>query len=61
MPLSALAARGASDRHAGLLDTLAALVFDFLPLNVQAIALPALSKAWKQWAEEQRARSLDKD
>ena len=39
-----------------LLDTLAALVFAYLSLSVQAITLPALSKAWKQWAQEKRAK-----
>ena len=30
-----------------------AVVFACLPLSVQAITLPALSKAWKQWAQEE--------
>jgi hypothetical protein len=51
-----LAAPEASGRRAGLLHTVAALVFAYLPLSVQAITLPALSKAWKRWAEEQRAK-----
>ena len=38
------------------LHTLAQLIFPHLPLSVQAITLPALSKAWKQWAQEQRAK-----
>jgi hypothetical protein len=45
------------DRQTGLLHTVALLVFAYLPLSIQAIAVPALSKAWKQWAqEEQRAK-----
>jgi hypothetical protein len=45
------------DRQTGLLHTMALLVFPLLPLSIQAIAVPALSKAWKQWAqEEQRAK-----
>ena len=45
-----------NDRRAGLLHTVAALVFACLPLSIQAITVPALSKAWKQRAEEQRAK-----
>ena len=59
MPVSTRgkASREANDRRASLLHTVAALVFAYLPLSVQAITLPALSKAWKQWArEEQRAK-----
>ena len=40
----------------GDLDTIAQLVFPLLPLSVQALTLPALSKAWEEWAEEQRAK-----
>jgi hypothetical protein len=47
-------AREASAARESLLGTIAALVFAYLPLSVQAIT--ALSKAWKQWAEEQRAK-----
>jgi hypothetical protein len=50
------AAREAGQAREGLLDTVAALVFAYLPLSVQALALPALSKAWKQWAQENRAQ-----
>ena len=50
------AARRASEARDSLIDTIAALVFVYLPLTVQAITLPALSKAWKQWAIEQRAK-----
>jgi hypothetical protein len=58
MPVSTrgLAAREASDRRSGLMNAVASLVFAYLPLSVQAITLPALSKAWKQWAEEQGAK-----
>ena len=38
------AAREASEARESLLDTIAALVFAYLPLSVQAITLPALSK-----------------
>jgi hypothetical protein len=49
-------ARDEGDRT-GLLHTVALLVFPLLPLSIQAIAVPALSKAWKQWSqEEQRAK-----
>ena len=45
------------DQQTGLLHTVALLVFAYLPLSIQAIAVPALSKAWKRWAqEEQRAK-----
>jgi hypothetical protein len=43
-----MAAREASDR----LHAVAAVVFTYLPLSIQAIAVPALSKAWKRWTEE---------
>jgi hypothetical protein len=58
MPVStrALAAREAGDRRAGLLHAVASLVFAYMPLSVQAITLPALSKVWKQWAGESRAK-----
>ena len=47
----------AADGHeSSLLNTVADLVFRYLPLGVQAIALPALSKAWKQWAPDERAK-----
>jgi hypothetical protein len=50
------AAAEANEARSSLLDTIAALVFAYLPLSVQAITLPALSKAWKGWAQEdQRA------
>jgi hypothetical protein len=57
MPISTRASSlaAASDRRAGLLHAISALVFAYLPLSVQAITLPALSKAWKRWAQEQRA------
>jgi hypothetical protein len=48
-----------SDTHGrrdGELDTVADLVFPHLPPGVQAITLPALSKAWKQWAEDHGAK-----
>ena len=51
------AAQEASTARDSLLHTVAALVFAYLPLSVQAITLPALSKAWKEWAEEQRAKA----
>ena len=50
------AAREATQARDSLLDIIEALVFAFLPLSVQAITLPALSKAWKQWAQDQRAK-----
>jgi hypothetical protein len=56
MDVSSEAEREASDRRAGLLHAVAALVFAYLPLSVQAITLPALSKAWKQWAQDERAK-----
>ena len=37
------------------LHTVAGLVFLRLPLSVQAITLPALSK-WQQWARDQHAK-----
>jgi hypothetical protein len=43
-------------RESQLHTFLIELVFAFLPLSIQAITLPALSKAWKQWAEEHRAK-----
>ena len=52
------AAREASEARESLLHTIAALVFACLPLSVQAITLPALSKAWKQWAQDERAKEL---
>ena len=51
-----LSAQAAREARESLLDTIAALVFVCLPLSVQAITLPALSQASKQWAEEQRAK-----
>lgn len=39
-----------------MLATISDLVFRHLPLSVQAITLPALSKASRQWAEEQRVQ-----
>ena len=45
------AAMEASEARESLLDTISALVFASLPLSVQAITLPALNKAWKQWAQ----------
>ena len=42
-------------RHS-LLHTIVELVFVCLPLSVQAITLPALSKAWQKWAQDQRAK-----
>ena len=56
MEVSSEAEREASDRRAGLLHAVACLVFAYLPLSVQAITLPALSKAWKQWAQDQGAK-----
>jgi hypothetical protein len=56
MEVSSEAEREASDRRAGLLHAVATLVFAYLPLSVQAITLLALSKAWKQWADEQGAK-----
>ena len=50
------AAREDSEQRASLLPTVCDLVFVCLPLSVQAITVPALSKAWKRWAEEQRAK-----
>jgi hypothetical protein len=50
------AAREATQARESLLDTIAALVFAYLPLSVQAITLPALSKAWKRWAQDERAK-----
>jgi hypothetical protein len=44
------------DEREKQLHTIAGFVLPHLPLSVQAITLPALSKAWKQWAEEQRAK-----
>ena len=46
------------DRRAALLHVFLylPLVFLYLPLSIQAITVPALSKAWKQRAEEQRAK-----
>ena len=38
----------ADSRRDGELHTVADLVFRYLPLGVQAITLPALSKAWKR-------------
>jgi hypothetical protein len=38
------------------LHTIAQLVFPHLPLSVQAITLPALSKAWKAWTDGQDAK-----
>ena len=52
------AAREASEARESLLDTIAALVFACLPLSVQAITLPALSKAWKQWVQGAKERAL---
>ena len=51
--------QGGTEAHSrdSLLHIIAALVFACLPLSVQAITLPVLSKAWKQRAqEEQRAK-----
>ena len=39
-----------------MLATIYDLVFAHLPLSVQAITLPALNKALREWAEEQRAK-----
>ena len=50
------AAQEASATRDSLLEILAGLVFLCLPLSVQAITLPALSKAWKQWAREQELK-----
>ena len=41
---------------AGSLTTLSPCVFPLLPLSIQAILVPALSKAWKQWAQDQGAK-----
>ena len=49
------AARAAVDRES-LLHTVAELVFRCLPLSIQAIAVPALSKGWQQWEQEEPAR-----
>ena len=50
------AAREPSATRESLLETVAALVFLYLPLSIQVITLPALSKAWKQWAHDQSAK-----
>jgi hypothetical protein len=50
------AAAEASEARTSLLSTIAELVFLCLPLSVQAITLPALSKFWQQWAREQQAK-----
>ena len=50
------AAREAGQAREGLLDTIAALVFAVLPLSIQAITLPALSKSWKKWAIDERVK-----
>ena len=49
-------AQAAAERRAGQMHTVAELVFRSLPLSIQAIAVPALSKGWKQWAREQHAK-----
>ena len=50
------AAAAAENERRSLLHTLASLIFAYLPLSIQAITLPALSKAWKQWAQDERAK-----
>ena len=55
------AAREASEARESLLDTIAALVFAYLPLSAQAITLPALSKAWKQGAQERTLEEANSD
>ena len=46
----------ASQARESLLHTVAALVFAYLPLSIQAISVPALNKAWKHWAEDGRVK-----
>ena len=50
------------DRRASMIDTIAELDFVLLPLSVQALTRPALSKAWAKWAEEHdvRRRALER-
>ena len=50
------AAREADEQRARELHIVTALVLAALPLSIQAITVPVLGKAWKQWAEEQRAK-----
>ena len=56
MPEAAEAGLARESPWALTIYTVASLVFLCLPLHIQAIALPALSKAWKQWAQEGRAK-----
>ena len=56
MASSGESADEARHRRESQMSTLPDLVFPFLPLSVQAITLPALSKAWKKWAIKERAK-----
>ena len=52
----ARAAQEASEAHDSELNTVSELLLPYLPLSVQAITLPALNKAWKQFAIDARAK-----
>ena len=55
---SSSSARGSAQPRSReeLIRGLALQIFPLLPLSIQAITVPVLGKAWKQWAEEQRAK-----